>query len=129
MRTQGTAPDAVRSLLPRLRDPLFTKVILVTVPEATPVHEAAHLQDDLRRAGIEPFAWVINQSFAGDDVRDPVLRERGAHEAQYHAEVQDQLAARVAWVPWYPEIPAGRDRLLDLARGTAAVAAANTRPG
>jgi arsenite-transporting ATPase len=63
-RTQGAAPEAVRQLLPRLRDPQFTKVILVTLPEATPVHEAAQLQADLRRAGIEPFAWVVNQSFA-----------------------------------------------------------------
>ena len=77
-RTHGDAPDAVRQLLPRLRDPHFTKVLLVTLPEATPVHEAAQLQADLRRAGIEPFAWIVNQSFASDDIRDPVLRDRGA---------------------------------------------------
>jgi arsenite-transporting ATPase len=117
-RTQGTAPDAVRHLLPRLRDPHFTKVLLVTLPEATPVHEAATLQTDLRRAGIEPFAWIVNQSFAGDDVRDPVLRERGAREGRYLAEVRDQLAARLAWVPWYPDAPVGPDKLLTLARRT-----------
>ena len=71
-RTQGAAPEAVRQLLPRLRDPRFTKVLLVTLPEATPVHEAARLQADLRRADIEPFAWIVNQSFATDAVRDPV---------------------------------------------------------
>ena len=119
-RTQGAVPDAVRQLLPRLRDPQFTKVLLVTVPEATPVHEAADLQADLRRAGIEPFAWVVNQSFAGDEIRDPVLRERGAREQRYLREVQDQLASRVAWVPWYPEAPVGPDRLLEFAHGTAA---------
>ena len=114
-RTQGAAPDAVRRLLPRLRDPRYTKILLVTVPEATPVHEAARLQADLRRAGIEPFAWIINQSFAGDGVRDPVLRERGAREARYLAEVSSELASRVAWVPWTPEAPIGPDRLLHLA--------------
>jgi arsenite-transporting ATPase len=120
-RTHGTIPDAVRRLLPRLRDPQFTKVILVTVPEATPVHEAAALQADLRRAGIEPFGWIINQSFAGDDVRDPLLRERGAYEDRYLVEVQDQLATRIAWVPWCPESPIGPDRLLAFARRTVSV--------
>jgi arsenite-transporting ATPase len=116
-RTQGDAPDAVRQLLPRLRDPRFTKVLLVTLPEATPVHEAAQLQADLRRARIEPFAWVVNQSFAADGVRDPVLRERGAREDRYLTEVRDHLASRVVWVPWYPEPPVGAARLLELARG------------
>jgi arsenite/tail-anchored protein-transporting ATPase len=117
-RTEGTAPDAVRQLLPRLRDPRFTKVLLVTVPEATPVHEAADLQTDLRRAGIEPFGWIVNQSFAAADVRDPVLRERGAREQRYLDEVQNHLAIRVACVPWHAEAPVGPDRLLRLARET-----------
>ena len=83
-RTMSDVPDAVRQLLPRLRDPDFTRVLLVTLPEATPVHEAARLQDDLRRAGIKPYAWIINQSFAGDGFRDPVLVERGSREAPLH---------------------------------------------
>jgi arsenite/tail-anchored protein-transporting ATPase len=120
-RTHGAIPDAVRRLLPRLRDRRFTKVILVTVPEATPVHEAAALQADLRRAGIEPFAWIINQSFAGDEVRDPLLRERGVHEDRYLTEVHDHLATRIAWVPWCPETPIGPDRLLAFARRTVCV--------
>ena len=57
-RNTSDLPDSVRQLLPRLRDPEFTRVLLVTVPEATPVHEAARLQDDLKRAGITPFAWL-----------------------------------------------------------------------
>jgi arsenite-transporting ATPase len=117
LRTQGDAPEEVRQLLPRLRDQSFTRILLVTLPEATPVHEAAELQRDLQRAGIEPFAWVINQSFATSDVRDPVLRERGAREAPYFAEVRDAWATRVASVPWYPDEPVGRDGLLQFARG------------
>lgn len=124
LRTQTAVPDAVRRLLPRLRDPQYTKVLLVTVPEATPVHEAAALQDDLRRAGIEPFAWVINQSFAGGGTSDPVLRERGLREEPYVNEVRDHLARRVAWVPWHPEPPVGRTRLLELSRGVAGTALA-----
>lgn len=116
-RTQGAVPESVRQLLPRLRDPEFTKVLLTTVPEATPVHEAAQLQDDLRRAGIEPFAWVVNQSFADASITDPVLRERGAREQPYVTEIREQLAHRVAWVPWYPEPPVGRTQLLEFVRG------------
>ena len=55
-------PESVRTLLPRLRDDVYTKILIVTLPEATPVHEAAQLQQDLERAGIRPFAWIINQS-------------------------------------------------------------------
>ena len=60
----------------RLRDPAYTKILLVTLPEPTPVLEAAQLQADLRRAGIEPFAWVINASLAAAGPRDPVLVQR-----------------------------------------------------
>ena len=52
----------------------------MTLPEATPVHEAAQLQDDLNRAGITPYAWVINQSFLATGTHDPILAERGALE-------------------------------------------------
>jgi arsenite-transporting ATPase len=123
-RTQGAVPESVRQLLPRLRDPEFTKVLLVTLPEATPVHEAAQLQDDLRHAGIEPFAWVVNQSFAGAGITDPVLRERGAREQPYLIEVREQLANRVAWVSWYPEPPVGSAQLLQFARGGSQLAVA-----
>jgi arsenite-transporting ATPase len=61
-RQASRLPDAVRRLLPRLRDPDYTRVLIVTLPEATPVHEAAGLQQELVRASIRPFAWVINQS-------------------------------------------------------------------
>jgi arsenite-transporting ATPase len=81
------------------------------VPEATPVHEAARLQDDLLRAGIQPFAWVINQSFSQDGFRDPALVERGIRERPFIAEVREQLARRIALVPWEPEAPVGPERL------------------
>jgi len=99
LRTSGSAPEEVRRLLPRLRDPSFTKILLVTLPEATPVHEAAALQRDLLRAEIRPFAWVVNQSLVPLAVTDPVLVRRRSNEARYHAEVRE-LAARVALVPW-----------------------------
>jgi arsenite/tail-anchored protein-transporting ATPase len=115
-RTSSDMPEAVRRLLPRLRDPEFTRVLLVTLPEATPVHEAARLQHDLLRAGIKPFAWVINQSFSQDGFTDPVLVERGVRELPFIAEVRDELADRFALVSWKPEAPVGPERLRELAR-------------
>lgn len=104
-------PESVEQLLPRLRDPQFTRVLIVTLPEATPVHEAAALQRDLRRAEIEPYAWVINQSLAPLAVTDPVLQGRQAHEWPYIAEVVNQQATRTALIPWQSVPPVGCDAL------------------
>ena len=114
-RTMSDMPQTVRNLLPRLRDAAFTRVLLITQAEATPVHEAARLQYDLRRAGIQPFAWVINQTFSRGGFRDPVLVERGIRELPFIAEVRDQLADRIALVPWKLEAPVGPERLQELA--------------
>lgn len=106
LRTQSDLPEAVRQLLPRLRDPAFSKVLIVTLPEATPVHEAAQLQVDLKRAGIKPFAWVINQSLAPLELSHALLRVRQANEYRFIEEVR-QLAGRFAVVPWLAKEPVG----------------------
>ena len=108
-------PESVMRLLERLRDPAFTRILLVTLPEATPVHEAAALQADLRRAQIEPFAWVINQSLLGCGSCDPLLQRREQAEHRYLTEVVAQHATRTAWLPWQPEEPTGPDALARLA--------------
>lgn len=95
-------------------DPDFTRVLLVTLPEATSVHEAAALQADLKRAQIEPFAWVINQSFARADRRDPMLLARGVGERPFIHEVTRDLARRTVIVPWVPEEPVGPAKLQQL---------------
>lgn len=101
-RSLSDVPEAVRQLLPRLRDPSFTKVYLVTLPEATPVHEALALQSDLRRAGIEPAGWIVNQSLAPLTVTEPVLDRRRAREFRYIEEVvQEGLPTFL--VPWQDE--------------------------
>lgn len=107
LRTRGEMPAAVTQLLPRLRDPAFTRVIVVTLPEATPVHEAERLQCDLARAGIKPFAWVIEQSLLASGTRDPLLSLRGYHEIPFIRRVADELAARCALVPWLAVAPVG----------------------
>ena len=89
-----------------MRNPGFTRILIVTLPEATPVHEAARLQDDLRRAGITPYAWIINQSLAATETSDPVLVERAALEYRYITEVRDNLSHKLALVPWLANYPA-----------------------
>ena len=116
MRTRGEMPEAVTQLLPRLRDPDFTRVIVVTLAEATPVHEAERLQRDLARAGIKPFAWVIEQSLLASGTRDPLLSLRSDYEIPFIRRVADQLAPRCALVPWLANAPVGIDGLKQLVR-------------
>lgn len=115
-RTQGDMPDSVKELLPRLRDKGFTHVFVVTLPEATPVHEAERLQNDLRRAGIEPYAWVINQSLLASGTRNPILMERGAYELPYIETVSQRLSSRCALIPWMEQQPVGKNGLAALVR-------------
>lgn len=99
LKKPSGSPEAVRRLLPRLRDPAYTRLLLVALPEATPIHEAMQLERDLRRADITPFAWVVNQSLTPLTVTDPVLRARRANEAPHLAELRAH-APRVALEPW-----------------------------
>ncbi len=100
--------------LMRLQDPAYTKVILVTLPETTPVSEAASLQDDLRRAGIDPFGWVINKSLAVSGTRDPLLRLRLDHERTQIARVRNRLTKRAFIIGWRNKPPIGVDELRTL---------------
>lgn len=111
LRTQGDLPEAVRELLPRLRDPDFTHVCIVTLPESTPVSEAEALEADLERAGIHPFGWVINQSLLASGTRHPCLAERAAYELPFIRRVQQHTRGRCVLIPWFAREPVGRDGL------------------
>ncbi|MBK9240889.1 MAG: arsenical pump-driving ATPase [Acidobacteria bacterium] len=100
LRKSSGTPEAVQRLLPRLRDPRFTHVLLVTLPEATPIHEAMQLERDLARADIHPYAWVVNQCLSPLSVTDPVLRARRRQEATHLAEVA-RHAGRLVIEPWH----------------------------
>ncbi|HQR05315.1 MAG TPA: arsenical pump-driving ATPase [Gemmatales bacterium] len=113
-RQSSQMPESVQQLLPRLRDGQFTRVLLVTLPEATPVHEAAQLQRDLRRAEVEPFAWVISQSLTPLTVTDPMLLIRQQHEYPFIQEVVNEQAKRTALIPWQIEPPIGVEALKKL---------------
>ncbi|UTT69116.1 arsenical pump-driving ATPase [Arthrobacter sp. DNA4] len=111
-RQVGSSMGFVTPLM-RLQDPAMTKVILVTLAETTPVLEAKELKDDLERAGIEPWAWVINNSIAAAHPHTPLLQARAAHEIEQIAKVRS-MTDRVALIPLLPEEPVGEARLTTL---------------
>lgn len=111
----GSTGRAVTTLM-RLQDQKYTKILLVALPETTPISEAAALQEDLRRAKIEPFAWIINNCLSLTGSADPLLRFKMNGEAKQIARVRDGLAKRIALVPWQPEAPTGIAALGELVR-------------
>jgi arsenite-transporting ATPase len=102
----------------QLQDPLQTKVLLVTLAETTPVLEAAGLQADLQRAGITPWAWIINNSLAAASVSSTLLRQRAHNELREIGAVVKQHAQRYALVPLQQDEPIGVERLLQLTTHT-----------
>lgn len=107
-------PDEVKELLPRIKDPEFTKILIVALPEATPAHEAEALQKDLRRANIEPYGWIINRSFAASKTTDPVLISKGLYELKYIEEITDKLSKRTVLSPWVAEELVGTESFKNL---------------
>ncbi|WP_421282742.1 arsenical pump-driving ATPase [Aeromonas veronii] len=95
----------------QLQDPKQTKVLIVTLPEPTPVQEAANLQADLRRAGIEPWGWLINHSLQQAAVSSPLLQLRAERQLPHIEAVEQQHASRYAVVPLLAEEPVGPDAL------------------
>jgi arsenite-transporting ATPase len=100
----------------QLQDSKKTKVLIVTLAENTPVLEAAGLQSDLRRANIEPWAWIINNSLAMGNPTSALMRQRASNELVQIKAVTKQHAKRWAVVPLQAEEPVGVERLKRLAR-------------
>ncbi len=104
---EGKASGRIVTPLMRLQDAAYTKIILVALPEATPVSQAVALQDDLRRARIEPFAWVVNKSLLATTTRDPLLLARLESERKQIERVKAQASGEVFMVPWTASPPVG----------------------
>ncbi|MDZ7720172.1 MAG: ArsA-related P-loop ATPase [Balneolaceae bacterium] len=100
--------DKLKTPYMYLQDPDYAKLIIVSLPETTPITEAAKLQDDLRRSGIEPYAWVANQSMSATVVNDPLLKQRAAAEIPLLEKMDKEHAERLYAIPWIPE-----DRVLE----------------
>jgi arsenite-transporting ATPase len=104
---EGHGATRVVTPLMRLQDAAYTKIILVTLPEVTPVSQAAALQEDLRRARIEPYAWVLNKSVLAAGTRDPLLAARLAGERKQIDRMATGLAKRVFTLAWLTVPPIG----------------------
>jgi arsenite-transporting ATPase len=111
---EGHGSARIVTPLMRLQDPAFTKIILVTLPEVTPVSQAAALQDDLRRARIEPYAWLLNKSVLGSGTRDPLLQARMRHEWIQIDRILSGLTTKLFSLPWLPVPPVGLATLSEL---------------
>jgi arsenite-transporting ATPase len=115
-QTNSAAPTGrIITPLMRLQDPVYTRVLLVTLAETTPVSQAGALQEDLRRAHIEPYAWVINKSLLAAGTCDPLLRQRLLGERKQIDRVCASMAKRVFFVQWQATPPVGLPALQELA--------------
>ncbi len=119
---EGHGGARIVTPLMRLQDAAYTKIILVTLPEVTPVSQAAALQDDLRRARIEPYAWVLNKSVLAAGTHDPLLQARLAGEHRQIERMSAGLAQRLYALPWLPVPPIGLGELSKLVRRPAMAA-------
>ncbi|CAN5443507.1 arsenical pump-driving ATPase [soil metagenome] len=117
-RQMGESAHLTTPLM-RLQDPRQTKVLLVTLAEPTPVAEAQGLQEDLERAGIHPWAWVINNSLLAAKPTSRFLRTRARAEAEQIA-IVETLTDRAAIVPLLPREPVGHHELASLVEGAVA---------
>ncbi len=102
-RTHGDVPESVKKLLPRLRDEQETEVVIVTLPEATPVYEAMRLRDDLVRAGIHNKWWVMNASLLMTHTQSPLLKTKAQNEIPWLNKVDEISAGSMAVIPWQGE--------------------------
>ena len=110
-KMEETAPGKLTTPLMMLQDSTQSKVLLVALAETTPVSEAAALQEDLHRASIEPYGWVVNRSLAASSTSDPVLVQRAANEHAQLQRIVNGLATRVAILPLMPDEPVGIELL------------------
>jgi arsenite/tail-anchored protein-transporting ATPase len=117
-RQTGSLAPTVRFITPlmRLQDPAYTRVLLVTLAETTPVSQANALQEDLRSAHIEPYAWVINKSLLAAGTCDPLLQQRLMGERKQIDRVCGSMAKRVFFVSWQATPPIGLPALQELTR-------------
>ena len=116
-RNVGGLPGRITTPLARLRDPAYTRILIATLPETTPVLEAAALQADLRRAGIEPCAWVVNRSLAAAQPTDPLLVARARAELPLLEAIAAEHAERALVAPAMAREPVGPEALRDLMLG------------
>ena len=111
-RTKGETPESVRRLLPRLKSE-ETEVVIVALPEATPVYEALRLEDDLKRARIAANWWVINQSFYQANPANALLKAKASNEVEWINRIDGHTNGQFALIAWHADRLKG-EKLLEL---------------
>lgn len=102
-RSNGDIPEAVKNLLPRLKNGDETEVIIVTLPEATPFFEASRLEEDLKRAGIFTKWWIINSSLYQTNTTNRLLAAKASNEVEWINKIGRQADGAFTIVPWSKE--------------------------
>jgi len=105
LRNTQMNKDKLKTPYMYLQDPDYSKLLIVALPETTPITEAAKLQADLRRSNIEPYAWIANQSMSATEISDPLLKQRAAEEVPLLEEIETVHAKKLYTIPWVAEDP------------------------
>lgn len=105
LRNTKMDPGKLKTPYMYLQDPDYSKLLIVAIPETTPITEAAKLQSDLRRSNIEPYAWIANQSMSAAEVSDPLLKQRAAEEVPLLEEIKNKHAKKLYAIPWIIKEP------------------------
>ena len=110
-KSQGDIPESVKKLLPRLRNAAETEVVIITLPEATPVHEAMRLSDDLKRAGIHSKWRVVNASLYLTNTKSPLLKAKSQSEVEWVNKVVETSEGHTVLIKWHGNELQGNDLL------------------
>ena len=105
-RSSGEVPMSIQKLLPRLQNGNETEVLMVTLPETTPVYESMRLDEDLDRAKIAHTWWLVNQSMYTTDTSNEVLKARAANEIEWINKVKHLSDGHFAVAEWVPNFDA-----------------------
>jgi len=101
-RSSGEVPIAIQKLLPRLQNKEETEVLMVTLPETTPVYESMRLDEDLERAKIAHTWWLVNQSMLATNTQNAILKARSFNELEWIEKVSDLSKGKFAVEEWQP---------------------------
>lgn len=115
-RSTGELSQNAVELLPRLRNQQETSVVIVSLAEATPVLESSRLQEDLKRAGIIPKWWVVNQSLYATNTADSLLKGRASTEKLWLKKISEELTSHVSVIPWQEEEKIGYEKVKEYAK-------------
>lgn len=107
-RSSGEVPIAIQKLLPRLQNEEETEVLMVTLPETTPVYESMRLDEDLERAKIAHTWWLVNQSMLATNTQNAILKARSFNELEWIEKVSDLSKGKFAVEEWQPNFSPSR---------------------